>query len=149
MQARRQTLEQKLEEEQDNYDLWFDYCNLEEQAAECPEKIERIRTIYERAVVHLPPASDKRFWKRFIYLWINFALFEEQMAMDREKAQLIYEKILSLIPHAQFTFAKVWILYANFLVRGLDITKARKVYGMAIGKCSRPKLFKAYAELEL
>lgn len=43
----------------------------------------------------------------------------------------------------------MWILYAEFLVRGLDLTKARKVYGMAIGKCPRPKLFKAYAELEL
>jgi crooked neck len=100
LQARRQTLEQKLDDEQDNYDLWFDYCNLEEQAADCPEKIERIRAVYERAIVNLPPASDKRFWKRFIYLWINFAIFEEQIAMDREKAQLIYEKILSLIPHA-------------------------------------------------
>jgi crooked neck len=61
----------------------------------------------------------------------------------------VFEKILSLIPHETFTFAKVWIIYANFLVRGLVLQRARKVFGMALGKCPRPKIFKAYAELEL
>jgi len=99
--------------------------------------------------VNLPPATDKRFWQRYIYLWINFALFEETQANDREKATQVYEKILSLIPHENFTFAKLWIIFANFLVRGLELTRARKVFGMALGKCPRPKIFKAYAELEL
>jgi len=99
--------------------------------------------------VNLPPATDKRFWQRYIYLWINFALFEETQANDREKATQVYENILSLIPHENFTFAKLWIIFANFLVRGLELTRARKVFGMALGKCPRPKIFKAYAELEL
>lgn len=53
-----------------------------------------------------------------------------------------------MIPHEQFTFAKLWILYAHFLVRQLNLDKARKVFGQALGRCPRQKLFKAYAQLE-
>ena len=36
-----------------------------------------------------------------------------------------------------------------FLVRQKELTKARHVFGQSIGKCPRPKIFKAYAELEM
>ena len=75
-------------------------------------------------------------------------MFEEQMADDREKAATVYEKIINLIPHEQFTFTKVWILYSKFLIRGQDLTKARRVLGMSLGKCPKVKIFKHYAELE-
>jgi len=34
-------------------------------------------------------------------------------------------------------------------VRQKELDKARKVFGMALGMCPKPKIFKAYAELEL
>ncbi len=39
--------------------------------------------MYERAIANVPPATEKRLWKRYIYLWINFAIFEESVAQVR------------------------------------------------------------------
>lgn len=33
--------------------------------------------MYERAIANVPPIQEKRHWKRYIYLWINYALYEE------------------------------------------------------------------------
>ena len=71
------------------------------------------------------------------------------MASSPDHAAEVYQRALNLIPHSEFTFAKLWIQYALFLVRQKDITKARQVFGNSIGKCARPKIFKAYAELEM
>jgi hypothetical protein len=46
--------------------------------------------VYERAVANLPPGADKRFWRRYIYLWIKYALFEELDAGDVERAREVY-----------------------------------------------------------
>lgn len=105
--------------------MWFDYTRLEEQAGQ----IERAREVYERAIVNIPPVNDKNYWKRYIYLWINYSVFEEQLAENPERAAAIYDKILSLIPHETFTFAKLWILYAQFLIRQKNLDRARKLLG--------------------
>lgn len=36
-----------------------------------------MREVYERAIANMPPIQEKRHWKRYIYLWINYALYEE------------------------------------------------------------------------
>jgi len=74
---KRNHLELQVAREPLNYDYWFDYCTLEEQSS---SNDARSRAVYERAVANVPPASEKRFWKRYIYLWINYALFEENAA---------------------------------------------------------------------
>jgi crooked neck len=48
-----------------NYDAWFDYIRLEESVG----NKERIREVYERAIANVPPAQEKRYWQRYIYLW--------------------------------------------------------------------------------
>lgn len=63
-----------------NYDTWFDYARLEEDAyreSEDESGIAKVREVYERAVAHVPPSAEKRHWRRYIYLFINYALFEE------------------------------------------------------------------------
>lgn len=76
-------------------------------------------------------------------------MFEEAQALNTERAGLIYEKILfELVPHEVFTFAKLWILYAQFLVRQKQVDRARKLLGQALGRCPRRKIFKAYAQME-
>ena len=60
----------------------------------------------------MPPAMEKKYWSRYIYLWLNYAIFEEDTAHSPERANLIYDKLLSLIPHEHFTFSKLWILFA-------------------------------------
>lgn len=56
-----------------NYDAWFDYLRLSEDGGD----VENIREVYERAISNIPPVTEKRHWRRYIYLWINYALYEE------------------------------------------------------------------------
>jgi len=69
----------------------------------------------------------KRHWRRYIYLWINYALYEELETEDMERTRQVYEACLQLIPHKKFTFAKVWLMYAHFEVRQKNLTQARKI----------------------
>jgi len=46
---------------------------------------EKIREVYERAIAQIPPAQEKRYWTRYIYFWIYYALFEELDAQDVRK----------------------------------------------------------------
>jgi crooked neck len=62
-----------LETNLKNYDTWFDYGKLEESTGD----VDRVREVYERAIAQVPPAQEKRLWRRYIYLWIKYALFEE------------------------------------------------------------------------
>lgn len=71
-----------------NYDTWFDYLRLMESEAE-PDAV---REVYERAIANVPPAEEKRLWRRYIYLWINYALYEELLAkVHVSKTVFIYK----------------------------------------------------------
>jgi tetratricopeptide (TPR) repeat protein len=111
--------------------------------------LETVREAYEKAITNIPPISEKRYWRRYIFLWINYAVYEEYTAKDCERVKEIYRKALEIIPHEKFTFSKLWILYAHFYIRMKNLEQARKVFGMSIAKCPREKIFKAYIELEL
>lgn len=128
-----------------DYDSWLGYIRLEESAG----NKERIRKVYEQAISNVPPANEKRYWHRYIYLWINYALFEELEAQDMEKTRDVYMKCLNMIPHKQFSFAQIWILAAQFEIRQLNLNAARKILGTAIGMAPKSKIFKKYIELEL
>jgi crooked neck len=128
-----------------NYDSWFDYTRLEESVG----NKERTREIYKRAIVNNPPAVEKRYWQRYIYLWINYALYEELDARDMERTRDVYKECLNLIPHHKFTFSKIWLLAAYFEIRQSNLRGARQILGNAIGKAPKDKLFKKYIEIEL
>ncbi|ESR63717.1 hypothetical protein CICLE_v10010580mg [Citrus x clementina] len=128
-----------------NYDTWFDYIRLEERVG----NQERVREVYERAIANVPPAEEKRYWQRYIYLWINYALYEEVDAGDLERTRDVYRECLKLIPHKKFSFAKIWLLAAQFEIRQLNLSGARQILGNAIGKAPKDKIFKKYIEMEL
>ncbi|XP_071919048.1 uncharacterized protein [Coffea arabica] len=128
-----------------NYDAWFDYLRLEESVG----IKERVRDVYERAIANLPPAEEKRYWQRYIYLWINYALYEELDAQDMERTREVYKLCLKVIPHEKFSFAKIWLLAAQFEIRQLNLQGARLTLGAAIGKAPKDKIFKKYIEIEL
>ncbi|CAL5221424.1 g3611 [Coccomyxa viridis] len=142
---RRFQYEADVKQDPLNYDSWFDYVRLEEAAGQ-PD---RVREVYERAIANVPPAPEKRYWQRYIYLWIKYALWEELEAEDADRARQVYRACLNLIPHSIFTFAKIWIYAANFEIRQKSLTAARKLLGTAIGMCPNNKLFRSYIELEL
>mmetsp|Transcript_36724 Transcript_36724/g.59338 ORF Transcript_36724/g.59338 Transcript_36724/m.59338 type:complete len:566 (-) Transcript_36724:1613-3310(-) len=175
---RRALFESQVSEDKYNYDTWFDFIKLEEAHAHAEvsaalmsmkargedavnsDKLyanqlvvkarERVRDVYERAVACVPLSKkDKTLWKRYIYLWINYALFEELQVEDMDKTGEVYTRALDVIPHKYFTFSKIWIMTAEFYLRLKKLDQARKVLGQAIGRCPREKVFKAYVQLEL
>ncbi|KAF8090620.1 hypothetical protein N665_0471s0015 [Sinapis alba] len=149
VRTRRFEYEEQVRKNPLNYDAWFDYIRLEEEEASVGDK-ERIREVYERAIANVPPANEKRYWRRYIYLWINYALYEEIEAEDMERAREVYRECLKLVPHASFSFAKIWILAAQFEIRQMNLSGARKLLGNAIGKSpKKDKIFKKYIEIEL
>ncbi|KAF8063074.1 CRNKL1 [Scenedesmus sp. PABB004] len=145
LSKRRFTYEAQVKADPLNYDAWFDYVKLEESTHDT----ERIREVYERAVANLPPGADKRYWRRYVYLWIKYALFEELDAGDADRAREVYRAALKLVPHGSFTFAKLWLLAAKLEVRSKRLPAARRILGLALGSCPKDKLFREYIALEL
>ncbi|KAJ2020377.1 NineTeen Complex (NTC) component [Coemansia sp. RSA 455] len=143
---RRMQYEATLKHDAHDYDTWIDYVKLEESVA---GNFDRTRDIYERAIAEHPNVLDKRLWRRYIYLWLYYALFEETVAKDVERARQVYVACVGLIPHKQFTFAKLWLQYAWFEIRQGDVGAARRGLGQALGMCPKDKLFRGYIELEL
>jgi crooked neck len=174
---RRIQYEDEVSQDGRNYDVWFDYVRLEEGALrtlreeggtkeEEDAAMDRVRDVYERAVAHVPPGQEKRHWRRYIFLWLEYALFEEietkvfssqytplvhsnVILQDYDRARQVYRTVLNLVPHKQFTFAKLWIMAARFEIRQLDLMAARKMLGTAIGMCPKESLFKGYIQLEM
>ncbi|RMD40823.1 hypothetical protein DV735_g4294, partial [Chaetothyriales sp. CBS 134920] len=141
---RRVQYEEQLKAEPANYDLWFDLAKLEETGG----SVERIRDVYERAISQVPQSAEKRAWRRYIYLWIFYALWEEMIGNDIDRARQIYQEALKLIPHKKWTFAKIWLAKAQFEIRQMQLQAARKTLGQAIGMCAKDKLFRGYIDLE-
>jgi hypothetical protein len=64
------------------------------------------------------------------------------------KVVQIYAEILSiasreclkLIPHKKFSFAKIWILAAQYEIRQKDLKAARRILGNAIGMAPKDKV---------
>ncbi|NWI56552.1 CRNL1 protein, partial [Calyptomena viridis] len=142
---RRFQYEEEVKANPHNYDAWFDYLRLVESDADA----ETVREVYERAIANVPPIQEKRHWKRYIYLWINYALYEELEAKASKRTRQVYQACIELLPHKKFTFAKMWLLYAQFEIRQKNLPLARRALGTSIGKCPKNKLFKGYIELEL
>ena len=153
-----------------NYDVWFDYLRLEQDRLESitasvndavnnPANLAaqrgKVRELFERAVAAVPLVTEKKYWKRYIYIWINWLLFEEINMKDMQRTRDLYTTLLSdkLIPHAKFSFAKLWIGYAHFEIRQGKLEAARTMLGQGLGRVQNPrtkaKLFKGYLEFEL
>ncbi len=145
LKKRRLQYEDEVTENPNNYDAWFDLIRLTISEGDH----EAAREVFERAVANIPPSKEKQFWRRYIYLWINYAVYEEMETGDMERARQVYRTALDLIPHKRFTFAKVWLLYAQFELRQKDVQRARQALGCAIGKCPKAKLYRGYIDLEI
>ena len=145
LSKRRVMYEEQVKENPKSYDSWIDYARLEETS----QNPERVRDVYERAIAQIPPSHEKRHWRRYIYLWIFYALYEELENGDVDRAAQVYAEAIKLVPHKKFTFAKLWVLKAQFEIRQGQIDKARKTMGMAVGMCPKNKLFRSYIDLEL
>jgi crooked neck len=100
-------------------------------------------------LLQVPPSSEKRSWRRYVFLWIKYAVFEELDCNDIVRARAVCKAALAVIPHKSFSFSKLWIHSAHLELRARDLAAARLMFGRAIGQAPREKIFKAYIEMEL
>ena len=89
---------------------------------------------YERAIANKPLIEKKNFRRRYIYLWIKYAIFEELRCDNPGRAREVYTVCLTHILHQKFTFSKIWIYLAELEIRQKNISPARKVIGNALGR---------------
>ena len=166
VQKQRAQYQSRLKENEYDYDGWLEWAALEQEhetqliaagtAHEAEQQRERVRDIFEQAVANVPPyPKDKDAWRRYIYVWIYYAVYEEMSCGSGERAAEVYQAALSVIPHSNFTFCKIWVLAAKVYVRLKQLDKARKLLGRAIGTLSKilplktAKIFQEYIAMEL
>jgi crooked neck len=120
---RRLQYEEEVRKNPLNYDSWFDYARLEEGVG----NKEAVREVYERAISKIPPAEEKRYWQRYIYLWINYALYEELDAQDVERTRDVYRYIffchcyIKLIIMVLFIYLLIYIILKfDHFFNGMD-----------------------------
>ncbi|KAK6455251.1 cell cycle control protein [Scheffersomyces xylosifermentans] len=140
--------------ESDPYDInsWWSLIKLVQEE----NNIASLRSTFDRAVSKVPQQKYKSIhWRRYIILWLKYALWEELDNSEVELARNVWNNCLKVIPHKNFTFAKVWINFAEFELRNdaIDgLSKARKILGRGLGQSSssgpKRKLFMYYIELE-
>jgi len=136
----------------------YEDLRLQVLAKQNPTLHNRVREVYERAIAQVPAPSnpqkgyvptDKRNWRRYIYLWVNYAVYEELVAGDMDRARQVMKTCLDLIPHKIFTFSHVWLHAAHLEIRAKNLPGARKLLGYSMGICPREKVIKGYLDFEL
>jgi crooked neck len=78
---RRLKYEEEIQANSRNYDVWFDYARLEENVGD----FQLVREVYERALAQVPLLDEKRYWRRYIYIWLFYAIWEESVAKVYKK----------------------------------------------------------------
>lgn len=144
---RKRRYEQALKEDSKDYDTWWLYLDLIQE--NFPGEL---LEAFEKAVTGNQPVSLQKDirWKRYIYLWIRYLVYMEIHKENIEFTRSLYKRLVKdVIPHKNFTFSKVWLMYSNFELRQGSLGSARKILGMSLGLCPKNKTFRKYIELEV
>lgn len=141
---RRDLYEERLRINRTNYDTWFDYARLECETG----NVAAARSVFRRATENTPPTREKKFWRRFVWLFLYWATWEEARWHDAAAAEAVFRAALHLLSAEAFTFGKVWIAYARFLLRTRGVSAARRVFGAAIGAHPKGNIWAAYIAME-
>ncbi|KAH0514099.1 Crooked neck-like protein 1 [Microtus ochrogaster] len=86
--------EEEVKANPHNYGAWIHYLCLVESDAEA----DPMRDIYEGAIASLQPIQEKSHWKRYVCLWIYYALYEELEDKDEFGAVSDKEGVDKLMP---------------------------------------------------
>ena len=147
LRKRRHMYEQELKESPHAYDTWLDLIRLEKNLG----TVNSTQNVFERAITHVPPtehAEDKHHWKRYIYIWIQYLIYTELTQKSIAQTRELFQRVLKLIPHRVFTFAKIWRLFAEFELRQHNLPMARRILGQSLGQCPKITLFQFYIGME-
>ncbi|KAK0077338.1 hypothetical protein PV325_004065 [Microctonus aethiopoides] len=142
---KKSKLEELVKKYPYKYINWFDYLKIIESEG----NHEVIRQTYEKAVSYKPSKNDTKSWREYIYLWINYAVFEELETKDIKRSRRLYKSCLDLIPNEMVIFTKVWLYYAEFEVRQKNLLLAREALGRSLGIFSNKNLSEKYMQMKL
>jgi crooked neck len=147
LDKRRAHYERLVAEQPQNLDHCFLYILTEEEAGE----IDRARELYERFIAYIPQTGDKKFWKRYIYLWLFYAQFEEVKSKDIARCRQIYETVVELMNISQIFFAKIFREFGKFEIRQSNLSGFRKVMsaGLNLSHGHKPSIARFWLETEL
>jgi len=111
----------------------------------------RARAIYDRAAAAAAPPSrtDKRLWRRYLYLFLGWSALEELDLCSIDAARAVLASALALVPHRAFTSGKLWIAAASLELRAGDLPAARKLLGRSLGLAPKASVFEWYIDLEV
>ena len=145
---RRKEYERRLLDAPLDHDTWHELTQLLITSGASEEEVVGA---FEKAVGNVPPIREKRYWRRYVFLWLFYALYCEKDLSDRSRAIAVMKRALEIIPHSAFTFAKLWQELAEMHIRNLDVVSARKAFGMAIGLSQgrSSTVFRKYLEMEM
>lgn len=146
---RRAHYERLLAEEpvEENIDVCFNYIKMEEEAGE----VDRVREIFERSLARVPSGRDKRNWRRYVFLWLFYAQFEETVSEDIHRARRVYETAVKLFDTCRVHFSKLARAFAGFELRQLNLMGYRQVLLHAVesSKARKLSIAKFWIETEL
>ena len=77
--GQRAGYEKRVTADPTDYDAWFEYAKMEQENEMTSSSSDnKVREVYERAIANVPPSmEEKQHWRRYVYLWIYYALYEE------------------------------------------------------------------------
>lgn len=145
LDKRRRHYKAILKENPRNFDIWLDLVLLEQSIDSNHDAIdETFRAVNE----HVPELSEKRFWKKYIYLGLAYAAFLE---VDMRRPQNAHAQIVHLnevLMQRKVSSKKTWLFGFRQLVRNKQLAEARRWMGKALGLRPHAKIFRAYIDFE-
>lgn len=141
--------EKELLQNPQDHDLWWEYVKLQETEKPAEEIVEVLKSSVQSKPTH---KQKLIWWRRYVFLWIKLAWLQEFSLGAIDDARQTWKSSLELMAKEKFSFAKLWILYAEFELRNQNLDVSRKILGRAIGQTSKygpkHKVFKYYISHE-
>lgn len=144
--------EHLLKEYEYDSDLWLKYINI----CQFNNDLNTVKTLFKKSITYIPNDNSKTIkWKRYIFLWIKYALWEEFTNKDIMAAKKVWDDCLTLLKKKKITFGKIWIHIAQFHLRNdgeNGLMLFRKILGTQIGQSNtfglKNSIFKYYINFE-
>ena len=101
-----------------DFAVWWDLINCMQEVKNEKEINETYLRCLERSKPK-PVREKNDEWRNHIWLWIKYLVFLETSTKYKALCRSKFEELLFdiLVPLKNFTFSKVWILYAKHLIR--------------------------------
>ncbi|CAL9738290.1 pre-mRNA-splicing factor Clf1p [Monosporozyma servazzii] len=134
-----------------DYDTWWIYLDLMEEnfPSEFLVSVEKATDIANKPLI-IPKSKIDIAWQRYLFLWIRHLTYIELQLNDIDHCRQLYNKLIDdIIPHSNFTYNKIWIMFAHFEIRQENIPRARQILGKCIGLCPSDEIFQEYINIEI